>query len=588
MKNKFPISWKILLVTLFILLLAMVPVAFQLSNLFSELTLKREEDINREQTLAKSSEIISKLEDILDKSFVVGSLMYREAVVLKDERLKQVNKDAIAFNLERLRDIYRVAVYSKTQYGNYQKISEVVNREVLVKYKIPVNYHVLVDSTNPFPLALPFNNSLSVKNRTATAKNPVLSIAAPLVTENDEVTYVVLADFAFSGIQKSLISQDYRTIHIVDEDAQSIAHSEVDDLSKLKQYNSGARYKKIREIIENKIQTGQFFLKTGENEGYYSAYAKTPFGLTIFSETNESIIKEPAKLAARQVLFITTAVLFASLIIIFIFSNHITKPIAQLSKLMFHIAEGKFNVRAKSVIRSNDEVGDLAHWFDHMVEGLRERDRVKQLFAKFQGTQIAENLMQEGFDQSANSNERETVVFFSDIRGFTSFSEGKDPQEVVNLLNDYFSVMVNIITANYGVVDKFIGDAIMAVWGAPKSTGRDSFYAIRACVEMREALKVFNAKLESEGKPLLSIGIGLHTGNVVAGVLGSSDRMEYTVIGDTVNIASRIESETKTYGTDLLFSEEIYEKIKDNFTCKKVGQTTLKGKEKPTVLYTIV
>lgn len=588
MKFKFPIAWKLLLVTVFILLLAMIPVALQLSGLFSELSLKREEDVNKEQTLSKSSEIVSKLEDILDKSFVIGSLLYREQEVLKDAQLVAVNKQAINFNLERLRDIYRVVVYKMDPDSKeVVKVAEILNSEILIRYKIPLNFHKLIDEKKPFPNLIPFNDNVTVRNRTVSTTTPLLTIGSPLVKENGAVSHIVVTDFAFSSLQKTLNAQEYRTIHIVDEDANTVAHSNLDESKEIESYNSGLRKENILKAIDSKIHTGQTYFTTENGDGYYGAYAKTPFGLTVFSETSEAVITEPAKLARKQVFLITSIVFFASLLIIWIFSNHLTRPIADLSRLMFSIGEGKFNIKAKQIITSNDEVGDLAHWFDHMVDGLKERDRVKQLFAKFQGTQIAEDLLSEDFDQSAVGKEKDVVVLFSDIRNFTQFSDKKDPAQVVSMLNEYFTAMVSIVSVNYGVVDKFIGDAIMAVWGAPKSTERDAYYAVRSCLEMREALIILNKKRQERGEVALEMGIGLHYGKVVAGTIGTSDRMEYTVIGDTVNIASRLESETKNYKTDLIVSEQLIEQVKNDFTFKKIGDSILKGKDTSTPLYTI-
>ena len=587
MKFKFPIAWKLLFVTVFILLLAMIPVAYKVSDLFSDLSLKREEDINKEQTLAKSSEIISKLEDILDKSFVVGSLIYRDKEILKDRKSKAVNKTAIDFNLERLREIYRVSVY-KLNFGKKPTlVSEVLNTDVLVKYEIPQNYHTLIDKQAPFPFLIPFNDVVSVKNRSLSSERPILTIGAPLVKANSKVTHIVVADFAFSSLQKSLINQGYRNLYIVDNDGELLAHSDENTLNKGSDYLDLGSKEHILKAIDSKAHAGQFYYKDASKNAFYAAYAKTPFGITVFSETSESVIKEPALLAAKQVAYITSTVLFASLIIIFLFSKHLTKPIAKLANLMFKIGEGKFNVKAKNIIKSHDEVGDLAHWFDHMVEGLKERDRVKQLFSKFQGSQIAENLLSEDFEMQSTGNSRSGVVFFSDIRGFTSYSEEKDPAEVVSMLNEYFTIMVKILGANYGVVDKFIGDAVMAVWGAPKSTGKDCYYAVRACLEMREGLTLLNKRRTDRGEAPIKIGMGLHYGELVAGIIGSDDRMEYTVIGDTVNVASRIESETKNQNVDFLISEQVYEQVKDDFNFIKKAETTLKGKEKATVLYTI-
>src|SRR5262249_35275606 len=131
------------------------------------------------------------------------------------------------------------------------------------------------------------------------------------------------------------------------------------------------------------------------------------------------------------------------------------------------------------------------------------------------------------------------TVFFSDIRGFTAFSEGHTPEQVVQMLNEYFQIMVGIINKHGGIVDKFIGDAIMAVWGAPNATDRDTQNAVKACIEMRQALNSLNELRAGRGQVPIKIGMGLHRGEAISGTIGSSERMEYTVIGDTVNQSSR-------------------------------------------------
>src|SRR5438445_2184479 len=153
---------------------------------------------------------------------------------------------------------------------------------------------------------------------------------------------------------------------------------------------------------------------------------------------------------------------------IFLFSMTLTSPIEKLAEMIKLVSKGNFDVKARSQVRSHDEVGDLATAFDHMTEGLKERDKVKSLFSKFHGSSVAEDLI--GKEIGVGGQNRDVVVFFSDIRGFTAFSEKRSPEEVVEMLNEYFGVMVKVINAHGGVVDKFIGDAIMAVWGAPRST----------------------------------------------------------------------------------------------------------------------
>jgi adenylate cyclase len=256
-----------------------------------------------------------------------------------------------------------------------------------------------------------------------------------------------------------------------------------------------------------------------------------------------------------------------------------------LAGLIHQVSRGNFNVSARKVVKSKDEVGDLANAFDKMTDGLKERDKVKNLFNKFHGSSIAEEMMHGEIGVKGTS--KEVVVFFSDIRGFTKFSEGHTPEQVVSMLNEYFAVMVSIITKNHGVVDKFIGDAIMAIWGAPKSTGNDQYNAVKACLEMRVALAELNTKRIARGESAIMIGMGVHSGPAMSGTIGSEDRMEYTVIGDTVNMSSRIESSTKAFGTDLLLSETLAGAIDGKFELDLAGSAEVKGKAEPLKLFKV-
>lgn len=155
------------------------------------------------------------------------------------------------------------------------------------------------------------------------------------------------------------------------------------------------------------------------------------------------------------------------------------------------------------------------------------------------------------------------------------------------MLNEYFGVMVKIINQNGGVVDKFIGDAIMAVWGAPQSSDHDAHKAVRACLEMRKALNELNEKRIAREQPPISIGMGLHAGAAISGTIGSDERMEYTVIGNTVNTASRIESSTKAFGADLLISDTVIEKIGDDFKTELAGAAEVKGRSEALKMFKV-
>ncbi len=238
------------------------------------------------------------------------------------------------------------------------------------------------------------------------------------------------------------------------------------------------------------------------------------------------------------------------------------------------------------MIRTGDELENLAVGFNAMIDGLQERDKLRATFGKYMTQTVMEHLMN-GKVQLGGETLTVTILF-SDIRSFTTISEQmNDAQALVALLNEYFTEMVSIVIQEDGVVDKYIGDAIMAVFGAPVSKSDDAVRAVRAAVRMRKALAELNERLVARGVPPLRTGIGLHTGEVVAGNIGSEERMEYTVIGDAVNLASRLETATKELGVDVLISADTYALVKDSCTAEPLHKITVKGRLEPVMLYAV-
>jgi adenylate cyclase len=237
-------------------------------------------------------------------------------------------------------------------------------------------------------------------------------------------------------------------------------------------------------------------------------------------------------------------------------------------------------------VRTGDELEDLARGFNRMVDGLKERDNLRTTFGKYMTASVMEHLLSGKVALGGES--LNVTILFTDIRSFTSLSEKMDPQQLVGLLNEYFSEMVSIVMQEDGVVDKYIGDAIMAVFGAPVPKPGDAVNAVRAAVRMRQSLQNLNRRLEERGVPPLRTGIGIHTGEVVAGNIGSEKRMEYTVIGDAVNLASRLESNTKEVGVNVLISEDTYELTKHMILARPVREITVKGRKKPVMTYEVL
>jgi len=200
---------------------------------------------------------------------------------------------------------------------------------------------------------------------------------------------------------------------------------------------------------------------------------------------------------------------------------------------------------------------------------------------------VADRLLEDG-ESSLGGTSQEVTILFSDIRDFTPLAESLGPRETVAMLNEYFSEMVDVIFKHGGILDKYIGDAIMALFGAPFPTGRDADQAVAVANDMMRALAVHNVHRIELGKHPIRIGIGISTGEVIVGNIGSPRRMDYTVIGDSVNLASRLESANKYYGTSILICDRAAEQLKDVTRTREIDLLRVKGKLQPVAIHEVL
>lgn len=343
----------------------------------------------------------------------------------------------------------------------------------------------------------------------------------------------------------------------------------------------------VTEIINNSTGSEYVFTDSNDQNWIYIRMNILDNSCSVITLTSESSILKAINLTALRIIAISVAVFFLAILIIRFFSRSLTNPIEDLVEATNSIDRGNYNIHLRP--RTKDEIGYLTDRFMNMSGGLAERQRLMSTFTKFVNKDIAEKAA--SGQLTLGGEDKNATVFFSDIRSFTAMSEKMTAPQVVEFLNDYFTRMVDCVNKTNGIVDKFIGDAVMAVWGAATTNGspeEDAWAAVKAALMMRIALYHFNENQIKHGRNPIKIGCGINSGPIVAGQIGSEDHMNYTVIGDTVNLASRTEALNKPFATDILITENTYVLVKDKIIAEEMPGVHVKGKTDPIKMYAVV
>ncbi len=288
-------------------------------------------------------------------------------------------------------------------------------------------------------------------------------------------------------------------------------------------------------------------------------------------------------LVNREIVFVlctTIAMLAIGLVIALFLGIWFSRPISQLVTATEAIGKGDY--RHRVYLNRKDELGNLATAFNRMGEELLRHKLTRQAFGKYVGEDVLEMIVADPEKTWLKGHQNKATILFADIRGFTPYAEEREPTEVVEVLNTYFEVATRCILDYGGYVDKFIGDCVLGVFGVPVFRKDHTERAVRAALDLMDRLKAFRL---GKNALLSSVGIGIHTGFVVSGNIGSQAKMEYTVIGDTVNLASRL-TDLADAG-EVLVSESVYDKIKPMVTAKPADQRMVRGKSAPVKMYTI-
>jgi adenylate cyclase len=366
---------------------------------------------------------------------------------------------------------------------------------------------------------------------------------------------------------------------ILDSEGIIQAHSNLNEIGKIHE----PVLKKQNLTQENGITHFSYHLPSGTNvlnlirsvEYREKSLGEVHVGISI------DFIEGAIKQETNRILAMTLFFLILGIVIAVSMGVRFSRPISELVEATRQISQG--HLKYKVNVRRKDEFGNLARAFNHMSDELWIKSLMKKSFGKYVGHEILEMILKSPEETWLKGQKNEATIIFADIRGFTAFSERTEPDKVIGELNDYFEIATDVILKHNGYVDKFIGDAVLGVFGVPVYHRDHEVTAVRACMEMQSKFK------ESAGpdNQLLSlVGISVNAGLVVSGNIGSQARMEYTVIGDAVNLASRINRFAKA--GEIIIGETIFEKLADKLETIEMPPAVIKGKSELVRIYKVL
>lgn len=589
----YPIGVKLILIISAIVSISMALVIFLASYYVSKDTRISAEENNLTINSRSASDVESRFSAY---SSAVGMLYdsftsddEEEEMQYKAERFFERNDDVVAISL--IEDGYSFC--NKSYF-----VSREINFDLVDAYLAQENE--AVDSVK--------NGETVVLNATPFFGNQLLAIFTQIRSDNDNdiVMIIVSAD----ALSDTFSTGSTNLSFLVNADGTILLHPDLEIMQNASDFSS---HPLVEKLFSEKTDNEQVTYRDSENIEYIGAYKKLNIGgCAVVTEVQVQIVLEAVNATTRRNIYLTIAVLSIAIMIVWFFSKSLSIPLKDLTAITDEINAGNFETALLSQIKNKrkDEIGVL-------IESTKAEQDILNTFTRLTNKGVTRAIVTKKIDFQPHL--KDITIFFSDIRGFTAISDGfnkrfgeKSAAEIIGFLNDYMGRMVNCITITGGTVDKFEGDAIMACWGVlrddsldfeklPDTDPRkakfkavhekhikyDALSAIKATTAMRYALMEYNKKAElftkkHEGEPLakykphIRIGSGLNSGRATVGFMGSYDKMEFTSIGDAVNLASRTESSNKPCGTDMLITEDTYNLLKMDYIRCEENNFTIK------------
>lgn len=612
---KFPLGVKLAIIIGTIVLVSLGCVTFLNSHFIGQDVKITAENNNLTINSRSAGTVDDRLSTVRSNVFQLLDLMN----VVSGGRSSSLARQAEAFFFERNQDIAAVNILTGEDFkssARSAKESSIINNRFFISNEIDVSSLENFIEASTQQINRSCMGETIALNASPFFNIPVMALFFPWKENGLDQTCVIT--FSIENMLDILGTDSVNTTFILNDSAELLCHP---DTAKVLIGESYKNYPLVAAMLRNNESNSDSrqipFSVIDENKkktDYFGAYQKLSIGdITVLTTVPVDSILEGVRTTRKNNIYLTGIVFFLSVIIILVFTRQgISRHLRKLTEAAEEIKNGNFDTPVFDELstKRRDEIGVLN-------QSTKDEREFLDVFAKFTNKGVAKSIARKELDFDPHL--KDITIFFSDIRGFTAISDGfknrfenDSPREIIGFLNDYMSRMVNCITLSHGNVDKFEGDAIMAVWGilredslvfeklpdsSPEKAERyrkhknhikeDALNAIRGTIAMRYALMKYNKdaaaftkahenEAKAKYKPHIRIGCGLNSGRATCGIMGSEDKMEYTAIGDAVNFASRTESSNKPCGTDILITEDTYNLLKDDFIKNESNNYSIK------------
>ena len=372
---------------------------------------------------------------------------------------------------------------------------------------------------------------------------------------------------------------------LVNSDGTILIHPEPDKVGTALDASGEPLDRDLALDIRNNGITFQQYLELRQDALWYAGFHRiqdTDLAMVFMVPANS--VLEPLHRLHLEIIGLGTALVILLFALLVVMLRRITRPLIDLTQSTVNIARSG-TYQDPLHVTSKDEVGKLTRAFNAMMEGLRQRDFIRETFGRYVTKEVVEQLLETPDGLKLGGESRQVTIMLSDLRGFTPLAERLEPDQVINLLNRFFETMESIISGYQGTINEFLGDAILTFFGAPVAYEDHAQKAVTCAVAMQLAMQDFNARNEKAGLPPLSMGIGINTGNVIVGNIGSQNRAKYGVVGHTINLASRVEG--AALGGQVLITESTFEKVSATIDIHGSRTINLKGVDQGVTIYAV-